>query len=157
MQLPPRGRGQQRAVRRRAHRAGVVELAAIVGRRKDGDELSVGEELVAILHHLVGAHHQVEVVLLEKSRDHIGAEGVRNAAVVLCPTRDVGVGVRPQQVAQQACRVGCQRDRASSGSGLRAPFEGGLQWMHELGMGPGAKAISPESGTSVGRMTLLIC
>ena len=33
-------------------RAGVVELAAVVGRREYGDELPVGEELVAVLHDL---------------------------------------------------------------------------------------------------------
>jgi len=32
--------------------AGVVELAAVVGRREYGDELPVGEELVAVLHDL---------------------------------------------------------------------------------------------------------
>jgi len=32
--------------------ARVVELAAVVWRRKDGHQLPVGEKLVAVLHHL---------------------------------------------------------------------------------------------------------
>ncbi len=32
--------------------AAVVEFAAVVGRREDGDEALVPEELVAVLHHL---------------------------------------------------------------------------------------------------------
>ena len=35
------------------HRAAVVELAAVVGRRKDSHEATVGEELVSILDDLV--------------------------------------------------------------------------------------------------------
>jgi hypothetical protein len=34
------------------HGAGVVELAAVVGRREDGHQLALGEELVPVLHHL---------------------------------------------------------------------------------------------------------
>jgi hypothetical protein len=54
----------------------------------------------------VRAHHQVEVVLLEEARHHVRAEGVRDAAVVLRPARDVWVRVGPQQVAQQPCSGG---------------------------------------------------
>mmetsp|Transcript_20130 Transcript_20130/g.47559 ORF Transcript_20130/g.47559 Transcript_20130/m.47559 type:complete len:311 (+) Transcript_20130:506-1438(+) len=95
--------GAHQAFVNRHDRAGVVEFAAIVGRREDGDELPVGEELVAVLHDLVRAHHQVEVVLLQELADNVGAEGVRHAAVVLCPARDVRVRVGPHQIAKQAC------------------------------------------------------
>ena len=44
--------GAHQALVDRHDRAGVVELAAVVGRREDGDQLPVGEELVAVLHHL---------------------------------------------------------------------------------------------------------
>eukprot|EP00964_Phaeocystis_antarctica_P076659 scaffold47411_cov57-Phaeocystis_antarctica.AAC.1 len=98
--------GAHQAFVNRHDRAGVVEFAAIVGRREDGDELPVSEELVAVLHDLVRAHHQVEVVLLEKARHHVRAEGVRHAAVVLCPARDVRVRVGPEQVTKQACSGG---------------------------------------------------
>ena len=42
------------------HGPGVVELSAIVGRTKDGDELPLAEELVAVLNDLVRAHLQGE-------------------------------------------------------------------------------------------------
>ena len=45
--------GAHQALVDRHDRAGVVELAAVVGRREDGHQLPVGEELVAVLHHLV--------------------------------------------------------------------------------------------------------
>ena len=92
-----------------AYRAGVVELAAIVGRREDGDQLPVSEELVAVLHDLVRAHHQVEVVLGQELAHDVGAEGVRDAAVVLRPASDVELWVRPQKVAKQPC--GARRGR----------------------------------------------
>ena len=38
----------------RYHSAGVVELAAVVGRREESDELALGEEFVAVLDHLRG-------------------------------------------------------------------------------------------------------
>ena len=34
------------------HGTGVVELAAVVGRREESDQLALREELVAVLHHL---------------------------------------------------------------------------------------------------------
>ena len=69
----------------RHDRARIVKLPAIVGSAEDGDELPVGEELVPVLDHLVRANHEVKVVLLQKLGDHVGAESVRDAAVVLRP------------------------------------------------------------------------
>lgn len=46
------------------HSSGIVEFAAIVGGTEQGDQLSFGEELVAIFHHLMGPADQVHVVLL---------------------------------------------------------------------------------------------
>lgn len=34
------------------HCAGIVEFAAVIWCREDGDKLALGKELVAILHHL---------------------------------------------------------------------------------------------------------
>jgi len=50
----------------------------------------------------VSADDEVEVVLLQEFAHYVRAEGIRDAAVVLGPPRDVGLGVRPEQVAQQA-------------------------------------------------------
>lgn len=41
------------------HGARVVELPAVVGRREEGHELALGEELVAVLHHLWGLRAQL--------------------------------------------------------------------------------------------------
>jgi hypothetical protein len=56
---------------------GVVELAAVVGRREDGQQLPVGLELVAILHHLVRAADQVQPVPGEEVRYYVVSECVR--------------------------------------------------------------------------------
>lgn len=82
--------------------AGVVELAAIVWRRKDGDELPVSEELVAVFDHLVGPTNEIEIVFFQKLGDLVGAEGVGDAPVVLAPAADVGVGIGPEEVTQEA-------------------------------------------------------
>ena len=90
LRLPPAGGGEDaerahQALVDRHHRARVVKLAAVVGRAEDRDELPVGEELVAVLDDLVRADDEVVVVLREELADDVGAEGVRDAAVVLGP------------------------------------------------------------------------
>lgn len=77
------------------HGAGIIEFAAVVRRAEEGDELTLAEELVPILHHLVGTANEVHVVLLQEARHHVRAEGEGHAAVVLAPTRNVLVRVRP--------------------------------------------------------------
>ena len=56
------------------HGTGVVKLAAVIGCAEQGDELALGEKLVAILDDLVSTANQVHVVLLQESRDDIRAE-----------------------------------------------------------------------------------
>mmetsp|Transcript_76523 Transcript_76523/g.211814 ORF Transcript_76523/g.211814 Transcript_76523/m.211814 type:complete len:264 (-) Transcript_76523:157-948(-) len=87
------------------HRGGIVELSTVVRCREYGDKLAIAEELVAVLHHLVRAADEVQVVALEEGSNHVRTKGERHAAVVLAPAHDVLVRVGPQQVAQQA-RVG---------------------------------------------------
>ena len=65
--------------------------------------MAVGEELVAVLHHLVRAHDQVVVVLHEELAHHVSAKGIRYAAIILRPARNVRLRIGPQQVAQQPC------------------------------------------------------
>ena len=55
--------------------------------------------------HLVGSADEVKVMAAQELGNHVLPEGEGHAAVVLAPAHDVLVGVRPQQVAQQA-RVG---------------------------------------------------
>ena len=45
---------------------------------------------------------EVEVVLLQEAGHHVLAKGEGHAAVVLAPPHDVLVGVRPEQVAEEA-------------------------------------------------------
>jgi hypothetical protein len=80
----------------------VVELAAVVGRGEDGDEAAVGEELVAVLDHLVRPAQEVQVVPAEELGEHVGAEGVGDAPVVVGRPPGLPRGVGPEQVAEQA-------------------------------------------------------
>jgi len=84
------------------HGSGVVELAAIVGRREEGDQLALGKELVPILHDLMGSADEIELVLLQELGHHLGSEGEADAAVVLAPAHGVLVGIGPEQIAQQS-------------------------------------------------------
>lgn len=77
-------------------------LTAVVWGGEQGDQLPLGEELVAVLHHLVRAGDEVKVVLEEELLDDAGTKGEGDATVVFAPGRRVLVGVRPQKVAQQA-------------------------------------------------------
>lgn len=61
--------------------------------------------LDSLLYHLVGSADEVQVVAVEELADHISSECERDAAVVLSPALDVLVWVRPQQIAEEACRV----------------------------------------------------
>lgn len=79
----------------------VVEDVAVVGRRENGDQLAVGEELVAVLDDLVGAHNQIEVVLHQEALHDVAPEGVADAPIVGRPGAGGLVGIRPEQVAEQ--------------------------------------------------------
>ena len=83
------------------HCTSVVELAAIVRRRKESNQLALGEELVTVLHHLMRTADQVQVVPLQERRHHVVPEGERHATVVLTPSNNILVWIGPQQIAQQ--------------------------------------------------------
>jgi hypothetical protein len=61
----------------------IIKLAAIVWGRKDGDELAVALELVPVLHDLVCAADEIEVVLVQETLNHVGAKRVRDAPVYM--------------------------------------------------------------------------
>lgn len=92
--------GAQEALVHAHHRTSVVELAAVVWRREQGDQLTLAEELIAILHDLVSTAYEVHVVLLQKAGDDVGTEGERDAAIVFAPAGDVLVGIRPEKIAE---------------------------------------------------------
>lgn len=52
----------------------------------------------------MGSADEVQVVAVEELADNVGAEREGDAAVVLSPALHIFVRVRPQQVAQEACR-----------------------------------------------------
>ena len=78
---------------------GIVKLATVVWRRKYCHELPFCEKFIPILHHLVRAANQLEVVLLEKLGNLVGPERPRHPAVVLPPSHHVLIRIRPEQVA----------------------------------------------------------
>lgn len=45
---------------------------------------------------------EIQVVAVEELADNVGAEGEGNSPIILPPSLDVFIWVRPQQVAQQA-------------------------------------------------------
>merc|ERR1719199_290095 len=89
----------------RHHCTSIVELTTIVWCTKDGDELSLCEEFVAIFNNLVCTYHKIHVVLLQESGYHIRPKDEGDATIVFCPACNVLVWVGPQKVADQA-RVG---------------------------------------------------
>lgn len=66
-------------------RACVVELAAVVGRREEREQVPAREELVAVLYDLVSAYDQRTVVLAQETAHDVSAEHVAHASVVLAP------------------------------------------------------------------------
>jgi len=102
------------------HGPSVVEFSAVVGCAEQSDELALRKELVAVLDHLMGAADEVHVVFLEETRHHVGAKGEADTAVVFGPSRDILVGIRPQQVAEQAT-IGNLETRLSVPGSRRKP------------------------------------
>ena len=49
----------------------------------------------------MGTTNQVKIVLLQEIRDNVGAKRIAHTTVILSPTNDVLIRVRPQQVAKQ--------------------------------------------------------
>jgi hypothetical protein len=78
------------------------KLPTVVGRREDGDQLALAEELIAVLDDLVGAADQVELIDLEEIGDHVHSEEVADAALAVGPALHLLDGVGPEQVAEQA-------------------------------------------------------
>ena len=45
---------------------------------------------------------KIHVVLLQESRHDVWSKSERDAAVVLAPASDIFIGIRPQQIAEEA-------------------------------------------------------
>ena len=87
------------------HSTSIVKLSTVVGSREDGDELSLGEELISVLDNLMGTTHEIQVVFVEELGHNIVSKGERHSAVVLTPPIDVLLGVTPEEITQDT-RVG---------------------------------------------------
>lgn len=106
------------------HGSRVVELSTIIRRGEKRDEPPLCEKLEPVFDHLpsssalrlvalgylygwVLAHlmppaNQIQIMLLRKPRDDVRAERKPRASVVLPPTRDVLVGIAPEDVREHA-------------------------------------------------------
>lgn len=83
------------------HCSGVVELSAVVRRAEQRNQLSLREELVTVFDDLVCAAYEVHVVLLKEARHDVGAECEGHTTIVLAPTGDILVRIRPEKVAKK--------------------------------------------------------
>lgn len=94
-------RTQQRLVNTH-HRASIIELSTVVGCGEQSHQLALGEELVTVFNDLMGTTNEIHVMLLQEPRNNIWPKGEGDTTVVLRPPSYIFVGVRPEQVAQQA-------------------------------------------------------
>jgi hypothetical protein len=83
---------QQRLVHAH-HRTGIIKLSAIIGRRKQGNKLSLSEKLVSVLDDLVRSANEIHVVLLKEAPHDIRTECERYTTIVFAPPGDVLVWV----------------------------------------------------------------
>lgn len=109
------------------HCTSVVEFTTVVGSAEQSYELSLGEELITVLDDLMGAAYQIHIVFLEEARDDVGTECERDTTIVLAPTRNVLVGIGPEEVtkktavgdlywsAGQALSTGARREKKKKG------------------------------------------
>lgn len=80
----------------------VVELAAVVGGSENCHQFSLPEELVPFLNHLVGSANQVNVKFRQNIFHHILAESITHSSLALPPSCNIGVGVRPEDIADES-------------------------------------------------------
>lgn len=113
--------GAEQALVHAHHGASVVELAAVVGRAEQRNELALREELVAVLDDLVGSADQIHVVFLQEARDDVWAEGEGHATVILRPAGNILVWIRPEEIAQEAA-VGDLRGHHVSIKSAKSPL-----------------------------------
>lgn len=85
----------------RHHGSSVVELSAVVRSTEESDQLSLGEELVAVLHNLVSSADQIDVMFLGEGGNNFLAKSEADSSIILAPALHVLVGVTPEQVAEE--------------------------------------------------------
>jgi hypothetical protein len=83
------------------HGSAIVELPTVVGGGEHRHQLLFGEELVPVLDHLVRPADQVQLVLAQEGADDLLSEHEADSALGFAPHLHGGLGVGPQQVAEQ--------------------------------------------------------
>jgi len=73
----------------------VVKFSTIVRGTEKRDKRTPCEELIPILDNLVRPADEVEAMLAQKALHNIWAECERNTSVILAPTTDLLLGIRP--------------------------------------------------------------
>lgn len=84
------------------HGTRIVKLPTVVRCTKQGDKLAFGEELVSVLDHLMGAADEIHVMFLQEAGNNVRTKGEADTSVVFAPASDILVGVRPQEITEQA-------------------------------------------------------
>jgi hypothetical protein len=84
------------------HSTGIVEFATVVRSAEQSNKLALAKELVAVFDNLMGSADQIHVMLLQETGDDVWSKGEGNTAIIFTPTSNVLVGIRPQQVTEQA-------------------------------------------------------
>jgi len=104
--------------------------------------LSLGEELVTVFDDLMSAAYQIHIMLLQESGNDIGPKGEGDTSVVLAPTCDIFIWVRPEEIAEKTAVGDLVRKLASA---------------HAIPMKDHKSLAKYRKHTSVGRMTRRIC
>jgi len=84
------------------HGTSIVEFSAIVWCREESDELPLGKEFITILHNLMGSADEIQVVFSQETGHDVTSKGETDSSIVVTPSLNVLVGIRPQKIAQQS-------------------------------------------------------
>lgn len=89
-------KGTHECIINRHHGTSIVKFTTIVGSGEKSDQLSLGKKFVSIFDHLMSPTDQVQVMFMEKLGHDIGSECVGDTTIILSPSHDVFVGIRPE-------------------------------------------------------------
>ena len=81
----------------------VVELATVVRRWEDRNQLLFAEKLIAIFDHLVCPTNEIEVVLLQKGRNNVRPKNVADSSFGFPPHLNHWIWISPQKITKETC------------------------------------------------------
>lgn len=81
----------------------IVKLSAVVRSWKNSYKSSVCHEFVAVYHYLMRPADEVQLVALVKLLDDVVAKHITYSSVVVSPTLNVVLWIRPKEVTKQSC------------------------------------------------------